>query len=343
MSRLVFDRTVPSTPSHLTTMRYTIALTCVVLAAGCGAERTPESNPADSMRPALPAGESYLSVPGGKIWYKVSGSGTATPVILLHGGPGYGSFYMKAMEALSDERAVVRYDQLGGGKSDATTDTTLFNIAHFVAELDSLRSALGYSVFHVVGHSWGTILGLEYYRAHADHVASLTLMSAALDLPAWERHARELLKTLPDSSQRAIAAAEADNKYDGKAYEAANAEFMSKYVFLRPPQADLDSTMAAVGMPIYMYMQGPSEFTIVGTLRQYDATGFLRDVKVPTLFTVGSADEANPVTIRKHAAMTPGAQVVVIPDAAHVTMWDNPGASVKAVRDFLHQVESGVK
>jgi proline iminopeptidase len=97
---------------------------------------------------------------------------------------------MKSQEAISADRPVVRYDQLGAGHSDPITDTAMFNIAHFVRELDSLRSHLGYDKVHVIGHSWGTILGLEYYRAHPEHVASLTLMSPALDIPAWERNAK---------------------------------------------------------------------------------------------------------------------------------------------------------
>ena len=168
-------------------------------------------------------------------------------------------------------------------------------------------------------------------------------MSAALDIPAWERHARDLVTTLSDSAQKAIRAAEAAQKYDTKEYETANGEFMAKYVVQRPIPADWDSTFATVGMPVYMYMQGPSEYTIVGTLKQYNATAFLRDVRVPTLFTVGTVDEANPATIKKHAAMTPGAKLVVIPDAAHLTMWDNPEATVKAVRDFLRQADAQKK
>ncbi len=312
-------------------------------ALACSGEKGPEPQVAEPALAALPAGEAYLPVQGGKIWYKVSGSGAATPVILLHGGPGYSSFYMKPLEALSDERPVVRYDQLGGGKADASSDTLLFTIERYVGELEALRASLGYDKIHVVGHSWGTILGLEYYRAHPDRVVSLTLMSAALDIPAWEKHARELVTTLSDSAQKAIAAAEAAKKYDTKEYEAANSEFIARYVVQRPVQADFDSTFATIGMPVYMYMQGPSEYTIIGTLKRYDATPFLREVKVPTLFTVGSVDEANPVTIRKHTAMTPGATVVVIPDAAHLTMWDNPDGTLQPVRDFLRRVDAGKK
>jgi proline iminopeptidase len=299
------------------------------------------SQTAPASAPAAGDGEK-LAVDGGTIWYKVSGSGQGTPVILLHGGPGFSSYYLKPLEALGDERKVVRYDQLGGGKSSGLTDTTKMTIAHFVAELDSLRSHLGYQRVHLVGHSWGTILGLEYYRAHPDRVASLTLASAALDIPQWERHARALLATLPDSMQRAVKTREAEKKFDAPDYQAALENFYSRYVWLRPVKADLDSMMQQVNTSIYNYMQGPSEFTITGTLKHYDSTPFLPKVRVPTLFTVGEVDEADPVTIRRQAAMLPDGKAVVIPNAAHMTTWDNPDAMIAAVRAHLRAADSAV-
>ena len=314
-------------------------LVLVLLLAACA--KTESASTDSAATPALPAGEATLAVDGGNIWYKVSGGGNGTPAILLHGGPGYGSFYLKPMEALGDERSVVRYDQLGNGKSDRLTDTSKMNIAHFVAELEALRAKLGYDKVHIVGHSWGTILGFEYYRAHAERVASLTLMSAALDMAAWEKNANRLLTTLSDSAQKAIAAAVKTGTYDSKEYEAANGEFMSRYVVRHIQKADWDSTMSTVGMEQYMYFQGPSEFTIIGTLKGYNVTGLLKDIKVPTLFTVGEFDEANPVTIRRQSKLVPGAQLAVIDTAAHLTMWDNPAQTVKAVRDFLKRADGG--
>jgi proline iminopeptidase len=288
----------------------------------------------------LPAGEAYLPVPDGRVWYKVSGAGSGTPVILLHGGPGYASFYLKPFEQLGDDRPVVRYDQLGGGKSDPITDTTRFTIAHFVRELDSLRAHLGYAKVHLLGHSWGTILAVEYYRAHPEHVASLTLASAALDIPAWERNARRLVATLSDSAQRAIRVREAQRKFAAPDYQSALAEFYGRYVWRHPVEADLDSLMKTVNEHIYNYMQGPSEFTITGTLKHYDGTALLRTVRVPTLFTVGQFDEADPATIRRFARMTRGARVVVLRGAAHLTPWDAPEESVRIERAFLRAADS---
>jgi proline iminopeptidase len=316
----------------------------LILGVACGDKKegaAPETTKVSAI-PSLGPNETRMPVDGGEIWYKVTGTGAATPVILLHGGPGFSSYYLKPLEELGNDRKVVRYDQLGGGKSSGLTDTAKMNIAHFVAELDSLRAHLGYDKVHLVGHSWGTILGLEYYRAHPQHVASLTLASAALDIPQWERHATALLKTLPDSMQRAVKTREAEKKFDAPDYQAALAAFYEKYVWLRPVKADLDSTMQQMNAGIYNYMQGPSEFTITGTLKKYDATPFLKSVKVPTLFTVGDVDEADQVTIRKHAAMVPGAKITVIPGAAHMTTWDNPQAMIAAVRDHLRSADSTV-
>jgi len=324
-------------------MRFLVAAALTALVIACQREEksTPASAaPADSAATALGAGEAYLSVPGGRIWYKKTGSGGGTPVILLHGGPGFSSYYLKSLEGLGADRPVIRYDQLGGGRSDRITDTTLFTIDHFVRELDSLRAALGYDRVHLVGHSWGTILGLEYYRAHPEHVVSLTLASAALDIPAWEQNARRLVKTLSDSAQRAIAVREAEQQFDAPDYQQALQEFYGKYVWLHPVEADLDSTMQTANEAIYGYMQGPSEFTITGTLKSYDATPFLRSVHVPTLYTVGEFDEADPGTVRRFASMTPGAKVEVIPGAAHTTTWDNPEVMLKVVRDFLASVDA---
>jgi proline iminopeptidase len=324
---------------------HSLVLSALLISSAACADKK-EGAPAETTKvsatPNLGPNETRMPVDGGEIWYKVTGTGSATPVILLHGGPGFNSYYLKPLEELGDDRKVVRYDQLGGGKSSGLTDTAKMNIAHFVAELDSLRAHLGYEKVHIVGHSWGTILGLEYYRAHPQHVASLTLASAALDIPQWERHARDLLKTLPDSLQRAVKTREAEKKFDAPDYVAALDAFYSKYVWLRPVKADLDSTMQQMNAGIYNYLQGPSEFTITGTLKKYDATPFLKSVKVPTLFTVGDVDEADPVTIRKHAAMVPGAKITVIPGSAHITTWDNPQAMVAAVRAHLRSADSTV-
>lgn len=325
-------------------MRIALVVSALAVLTACSEKPAPGTDSVAAKPRAgadgLGAGEARLAVDGGQIWYKKSGAGAGTPVILLHGGPGFSSYYLKPLEALGDDRPVVRYDQLGGGRSGPLTDTAKMTIAHFVQELDSLRASLGYDKVHIVGHSWGTILGYEYYKAHPEHVVSLTLASAALDIHAWESNARRLVKTLSDSAQKAIQVREAEKKFDAPDYQAAINEFYGKYVWRHPVAADLDSLMKTANEAVYNYMQGPSEFTITGTLKTYDVTPELKNIKVPVLFTVGEFDEADPATIKRQAALVPGARVEVIPGAAHITTWDNPSATVAAIRSFLRHVDS---
>ncbi|MGA9118101.1 MAG: proline iminopeptidase-family hydrolase [Bacteroidota bacterium] len=308
-------------------------LACALLLTSCVAQKPQPPKP-------LPVGEGRLAVPGGTIWYKVSGSGSGIPVVLLHGGPGMSSYYVKPFEDLQDDRQVIRYDQLGGGKSDKITDTTMFTIDHFVRELDSLRAYLGVERWHLLGHSWGTILAVEYYRAYPDRVASLTLGSACLDIAAYERHARELLATLPQGMQAAVRKAEARGKYDDAGYQKAMEHFYALYVYRHPVKEDLDSTFATISEAIYGYMQGPSEFTITGTLKNYDSTPFLSRIKVPTLFTVGEFDEVGPELVKGFAAETPHARLVQFAGSAHITCWDARDENVKVVREFLRSADS---
>lgn len=312
-------------------------LLLAIVASLCACRSQREASPPSS---SIPIGEGRLAVSGGSIWYRVSGSGQETPLVLLHGGPGLSSYYLKPLEAIGDDRVVVRYDQLGGGRSDSTADTTLFTIAHFVEELDSLRAALGITQWHVLGHSWGTILALEYYRAHPDRVTSLVFGSPVFDFPAYTQRARQLVSSLSDSSQRAIASAEKAGHFESPAFEAAVNEFYAQHVFRRPVQADLDSSLATFNLQIYNYMQGPSEFTITGTLKDYNATAFLPRIDVPVLLTVGEFDSVGPDLVRQHAAMIPGAKVELLAGAAHLTTWDARDENVRVVREFLRAADA---
>ena len=323
-------------------------LAALTLSVACDAR---DSTPADTSNasggatatvptlPALGPGEAMLPVRGGRIWYKRSGSGHGTPMVLVHGGPGAGSFYLKPFEDLGDDRPVIRYDQLGAGRSDRLTDTTLMNIPRFVEELDSLRRALGIDKWFVNGQSWGTVLALEYYKAHPEHVAGIVFGGSVFDWRAYVREVDAWTKQMPDSSQRAIAAWKNGGSADAPAFKAASDEFYARYVWQRPVQIDLDSTMATFGAEQYNYMQGAFEFVVTGTLKNYDARADLPKIKVPVLSTVGEFDEVGPKTVEAHAKLIPGAKFVRYTGAAHVTTWDARDANIRDVRAFLQSID----
>src|SRR5688572_22716088 len=75
--------------------------------------------------PAAPP-EGFVEVPGGRVFYTTMGSGDKTPLLLLHGGPGGRSCGFAVLNDLATDRRVIRYDQLGSGRSDRPTDLSLW-------------------------------------------------------------------------------------------------------------------------------------------------------------------------------------------------------------------------
>ena len=288
----------------------------------------------------LPVGSGYLDVDGGKIWYNVVGSGDKTPMLVLHGGPGMPSYYLKPLAKLGDERQIIFYDQLGCGHSDRITDPSLMTIDHYKKELGLLIHHLGLKKYYLYGHSWGTMLGTDYYLDHPQGIQALLLSSPALSMKRWMADADILIATLPDPVQQAIRVNEKYKTYDDAAYQSAVQLYYEGFVARNLPRSvDLDSCFAQMGDNVYMYMAGPSEFSITGELKNYERTDRLKEIQVPTLFIAGEFDEARPATVQYYQSLVPGAQFEMIKGAGKLTTQDNPEQSIKVVRDFLEGLE----
>jgi proline iminopeptidase len=290
----------------------------------------------------LQPSEGFIEAPGGRVWYRIVGGGTRTPLLLVHGGPGMPSYYLKPLAALADERPVIFYDQLGAGRSDRPEDPKLWTLERFVEELAQVREALGLGEVHILGHSWGTMLTVEYMLTkNPTGVKSLVLASPALSVKRWLRDADSLKGTLAASVRKAIDRHEATRTYDAPEYQAAVMEYYKRFLSRMDPWSpDLDSTFATLGVGPYMTMWGPSEFTATGPLRDYERAERLGELKLPVLFTVGRYDEATPATVEHYASQVPGAKLVLLARSAHMTMLDEPDRYVRVVREFLREVES---
>lgn len=284
--------------------------------------------------------QGYIDVTGGKVWYKIVGSGSETPLVLLHGGPGVPSYYLNPMAELSKDRPVIFIDQLGCGRSDRITDTTLMTVDSYVKELKEIKDALGLKDFYLYGNSWGSILAVEYYFAHPEGLKALILSGPALDIPRWAKDADTLISTLPDSIQTAIRENEKRGSFDSPQYGQAVDYYYKLYLARKLPwSADIDSAFSQVGENVYLHMDGPSEFTLTGNLRDYDATGNLGKIKIPVLFIGGEFDEARPSTVKYYASLVPDSKVEIIPNAGHLSMQDNPEVHNEVISKFLNEIK----
>jgi proline iminopeptidase len=268
------------------------------------------------------------------------GGGSGTPLLLLHGGPGFPSYYLEPLAALSDERPVIFYDQLGAGRSDRPSDNSLWTTERFVREVAQVREALGLREIHLYGHSWGSMLATDYMMTKPSGVKSLLLAGPALSAERWMQDAGKLKLALSESSQAAIIKHEAEGTTDSPEYQAAMLEYYKLYLCRRDPwPPELEKTNAEIGFDVYFTMWGPSEFRATGLLKSYDRTPQLGSLQLPVLFTAGRYDEATPATTEYYRSLVPGARLHIFEDSAHLSMLDEPEENVRVIRNFLRSVE----
>ncbi|MFP5258370.1 MAG: proline iminopeptidase-family hydrolase [Acidobacteriota bacterium] len=290
------------------------------------------------MQPERPALEGRIDVPGGRVWYRIVGRDVpGTPLLVVHGGPGVPHDYLEPLAALAATRPVVFYDQLGCGGSDRPEDLTRYALPRFVEELATVREVLGLTHLHLLGQSWGALLAVEYLLTHGQEgIAGLILSGPCLDARRFAADQRAHLTRMPGNVQAAVAAAEATGDYDSPAYQAAMGAFYARHVCRLDPWPEcLNRAIAKMGLPCYTHMWGPSEFTLTGTLAEYDCTAELSRITVPTLLTCGRYDEATPETTADFASRIPGAKLVVFEEASHSHHLEQEGRYLEVLERFM--------
>jgi proline iminopeptidase len=286
------------------------------------------------------AREGFIAVEGGRAWYRIAGDGPGVPLIALHGGPGISHEYLEPLAALGDERPIVFYDQLGGGRSDRPDDDSLWTVERFVRELALVRDHFALDEVHILGQSWGTMLAVDYVLDHSAGVHSLILGDACLSVERWARDADALIAALPEP-ERAIIQRHLDaGTHDAPEYLAALGEFHRRHLCrVQPWPEALVRSALHMNRLVYEAMWGPTDFYATGATRGYDRTPRLHELAMPVLFLCGRYDSATPETTDWYRSLVPDAEMAVFEESSHVPMNEEPEAFVRTVRDFLGRVE----
>jgi proline iminopeptidase len=299
---------------------------------------------AASAKAGQPAtGQGFIEVPGGPVWYHVAGAGPGVPLLVLHGGPGGTSCSYSRLEVLGDQRPVIRYDQLGSGRSGRPDDRSLWTVQRFVEELHLVRKHLGLDRMHLLGHSWGGALAAAYVLDKGtEGIVSLTLSSPLLSTPAWVDDANLLRQQLPDEVRQVLSDQEAAGTTDSEAYQEASEVFYERFVYAgeKPPEPP-ECAGAPWNEAVYRYMWGPTEFHATGTLLDFDLSPRLGEIDLPVLFIAGEFDEARPETVAGFQQRIPGARLEVIEDVAHASLSKAPERYAAVLEAFLDAAESG--
>lgn len=292
--------------------------------------------------PGLVPQEGFVQVPGGPVWYRVFGSGTATPLIIVHGGPGRQSCYLDPLaERMSVHRPVVLYDQLGTGRSGRPTDPSLWTVERSVRELAALREALGLRKVHLMGHSWGgAVVGAYVTRDKPSGVESVVLAAPLLSTRMWIADANVLRAQLPIETQEILRRNEQKGTVHSEEYAKATQVFYGRFAYHHKEVKRPDScAQAPSNQEMYEFMWGPTEFNATGNLLNFDVTPGLSKLTMPAMIVVGRYDEVRVETAEKFRAAIPGSIVEVIEDASHLAPLENVDTYASVLENFLSAVD----
>src|SRR6476661_5607685 len=153
-------------------------LVFAVFAWACAAWLLPVSITAtESKRNAMPH-ESRIPVGNAELYSREIGQGPA--IVVLHGGPDFDHTYLLPdLDRLSDSYRLIYYDQRGRGRSAQGVKPEDVTLASDIADLDEVRQHFKLNSVILLGHSWGTVLALEYALRYPGRVSRLILMNPA--------------------------------------------------------------------------------------------------------------------------------------------------------------------
>ena len=285
--------------------------------------------------------EGHIDVPGGQVWYKVVGSGESVPLLTLHGGPGGGHDYLEPLNALASERPVVFFDQLGCGKSDTPDDVSLWRIDRFVDEVTAVRDALGLDRIHLLGHSWGGWLAIEYMLGAPSGVVSLTLASTSASIPQFVYEAGTLISELPREMAETMRRLEAKGDFENPEFEAGMMEFYKRHLCRLDPWPDpiMRSLENLDGNIVYETMNGPTEFTVIGNMKDWNRIEKLGEIVAPTLITCGRYDELTPACSRTLRQGIMNSRMHVFERSAHMAHLEETESYLQILSEFLRDFD----
>ena len=277
-------------------------------------------------------------------WYRVCGDlhNGVTPLVVAHGGPGCTHDYVDAFRDIAlTGRAVIHYDQIGNGRSTHLPDkpAEFWQPALFLAELDNLLRHLGIEKdYALLGQSWGGMLGAEHAVTQPAGLKALIIANSPASMALWLQAAARLRSELPADVQQTLLAHETAGTLASDDYKAASQVFYQRHVCrVDPWPEEVLRTFAAMDADptVYHAMNGPTEFHVIGSMKDWTVIDRLPAITVPVLLIAGRYDEAAPEVVQPFYDLIPKVEWVIFENSSHMPHVEEREKCMKCVGEFL--------
>lgn len=304
----------------------------------------------DRTQAELPTREGFMPFRDWQTWYRVTGDleNGKLPLVIAHGGPGCTHDYVDSFReiAVLDGRAVIHYDQLGNGNSTHLPEKgpEFWTVDLFLDELDHLLDHLGIrDRYAYLGQSWGGMLGGEHAVRRPAGLKAIIFANSLASMPTWVAEANRLRAELPAEVQQTLLRHEAAGTLTDPDYLAASRVFYLRHVCRLdpwPPEVTRTFELMDLDNTVYRAMNGPTEFHVIGTMKDWTIEDRLHLVNVPALVISGKYDEATPLVTKPLVENIPGARWVLFEHSAHMPHVEEKELCLRTVSDFLTGVEA---
>ncbi|OIL67782.1 proline iminopeptidase [Oenococcus oeni] len=278
---------------------------------------------------------------GYHVWTRKEGEGPIK-ILLLHGGPGMTHEYLEPFSDFIKGKGIeiIYYDQLGSYNSDQPDDASLWNIPRFCEEVEEVRKAWGLDNFYLYGQSWGGMLAMEYATRYQEHLEALIDSNMVDDMDDYASYVNKLRDSMDPEDVSYMKKIEAEDKLDDPHYNDLVMKLYHSCICRVNPWPDaVNRSFEHTNEQVYVTLQGPTEFTITGSLGKWSIRDRLKDIKVPTLLLGGKYDSMNPDVIKDMAGRFLNATAHICPKGSHFSIFDDAEDYFGAIESFLNKVQ----
>jgi 3-oxoadipate enol-lactonase len=253
---------------------------------------------------------------GIEIEYAIEGNGPW--VVLSHSLACSLGMWELQVEALATRDKVLRFDTRGHGGSDAPDGA--YTLEQLAADLHGLLQGLRVERPHFVGLSMGGMIGMTYALQHTTALRSLVLCDTTSRVPAEARPVwEERIQTAQRSGMEALV-------------EPTLKRWFTEPFLTRRPRVVERVAQMIRSTPVSGYVG------CCHAIPKIDLTDRLHEIRCPVQVLVGEQDVGTPVAMSRaiHEA-TPGSELIIIPQASHLSNLEQPQAFNQALLDFLER------
>lgn len=339
-------------------MKYSFLATVILLMISCTDNKDSDNiskvNPDPRYNKVQTGGIEIIPIetPKGKfnIWTKRVGFNPRVKILLLNGGPGATHEYFECFESFLPQEGFefIYYDQLGCGNSDNPKDTSMWDLARYVEEVEQVRKALGLNKdnFFLLGHSWGGILAMQYALKYPDSLKGMIISNMMSSADAYVKYANDVLaKQMDPKVLDTIRQIEKKGDYGNPKYmELLYPNFYAKHICRIPMEQwpePMTRSFGKMNQSLYVTMQGPSEFGLSGKLLKWDVSKELPKLKMPVLVIGGTHDTMDPEHMKWMSTQFAKGRFLLCTDGSHMDMYDDQKNYFPGLIRFLQDVEDG--